>query len=88
MGYVVRNSLLRAPIEAFLANGDQPDLLNSTFLEIVEFIRAQNIKPLIEYLIDSHWDDLQGIKYVSTFQQLKDKYDAMKVRAPALLVLS
>jgi protein phosphatase 4 regulatory subunit 3 len=79
MGYVVRNSLLQTPVEAFLANGDQPDLLNSTFLELVEFIRTQNIKPLIENLIDEHWEDLKGITYVNIFQQLKDKYDAIKV---------
>lgn len=42
--HVIKNCLLDPVMEAFFANGDRYNLLNSAVLEMVEFIRKENLK--------------------------------------------
>jgi hypothetical protein len=39
--YIAKHDLLAEPLRVFLANGEKADLLNSTFLEMIEFIHTQ-----------------------------------------------
>lgn len=42
--HLIKNNLLDPVMDAFFANGDRYNLLNSAVLEMVEFIRKENLK--------------------------------------------
>ena len=80
--YLTRNDLFEPALQAFLANGEQYNLLNSAFLELIEFIKRENIRCLVCHIVDKYWPQVQHIKYVETFQQLwalRDRYNHMPV---------
>lgn len=54
------------------------NLLNSACLELFEFIKRENIKPIIVYLVENYRERLQQITYVDTFQTLILRYDQMQ----------
>jgi len=51
------------------------NLLNSACLELFEFIRRENIKMIVQHLVETYREKLQAITYVDTFQNLILKYD-------------
>lgn len=53
------------------------NLLNSVCLELFEFIKRENIKLLIQHLVETHREKFQAITYVDTFQNLVLRYDQM-----------
>lgn len=53
------------------------NLLNSACLELFEFIKRENIKMIIQHLVDTYREKLQAITYVDTFQNLILRYDQM-----------
>ena len=54
------------------------NLLNSACLEFFEFIKRENIKPIILHLVENYRERLQPITYVDTFQALILRYDQMQ----------
>jgi len=76
----VRNNLFEPVVATFLANGERYNLLNSAVLEMVEFIRKENIKPLISHLVEQFGPRLSVCTYVDTFRNLKLKYEQNQVR--------
>lgn len=54
------------------------NLLNSACLELFEFIKRENIKPLILHVVEKYRDKLQDITYVDTFQNLILRYEQMQ----------
>lgn len=71
----VQEKVLDSVVDAFLSNGARYNMLNSAVIELMEFIRRENIKPLIRYLIENHYmDKLDSITYVSTFSLLRQRY--------------
>ena len=75
----VRNNLFEPVVAAFLANGPRYNLLNSAVLELFEFIRRENMKPLIAHLCEAHAPKLAQADYVDTFRQLQLKHEQNKV---------
>jgi len=73
--YLTKNNLFAPVIEVFLSNGDRYNLLNSAVIEMVDFIRRENIKSLIAHLVEQFGTKLEGINYVDTFQLLKVRYE-------------
>lgn len=53
------------------------NLLNSACLELFEFIKRENIKMLVQHLVETYREKLQVITYVDTFQNLILRYDQM-----------
>lgn len=47
----------------------------SVVLEMVEFIRSENIKALVAHLVEKFGSQLEDIDYVDTFRALRLKYD-------------
>lgn len=76
----MRNNLFEPVVATFLANGERYNLLNSAVLEMVEFIRKENIKPLISHLVEQFGPRLSVCTYVDTFRNLKLKYEQNQVR--------
>ncbi|KAJ6768538.1 hypothetical protein OIU74_022235 [Salix koriyanagi] len=75
INHFVKNNLLKPIIDAFLSNGDRYNLLNSTILELFEFIRKENLKLLLKYIVDSFWNDLVKFEHLTSIQALKVKYE-------------
>ncbi|KAH6808627.1 binding protein [Perilla frutescens var. frutescens] len=75
MNHLVKNNLFKPIIDAFVANGDRYNLLNSAVLELFEYIRKENLKVLLRYLVDTFWDQLEKFETLSSIHQLKVKYE-------------
>ncbi|XP_058076117.1 uncharacterized protein LOC131224775 isoform X2 [Magnolia sinica] len=73
--HIVKNNLLKPIIHVFISNGNRYNLLNSAVLELLEYIRKENLKTLILYIVDCFWDQLAKFEYLGTIQALKVKYD-------------
>ncbi|XP_059298507.1 uncharacterized protein LOC132051456 isoform X3 [Lycium ferocissimum] len=75
MNHIAEKNLLKPIINAFVANGDRYNLLNSAVLELFEYIRKDNLKILLKYLVDSFWDELVKFEKFSSINSLKVKYE-------------
>ncbi|KAL0457478.1 UNVERIFIED_CONTAM: Serine/threonine-protein phosphatase 4 regulatory subunit [Sesamum latifolium] len=75
MNHFVKNNLFKPIIDAFVANGDRYNLLNSAVLELFEYIRKENLKVLLRYLVDTFWDQLVKFENISSIHALKVKYE-------------
>lgn len=73
--YLTRNGVFDPIWTVFFENGDRYNLLNSTVLEMVEYIRKENVKGLISFLIEHYSARFEDHDYVETFRQLKVKYE-------------
>ncbi|KAM5442761.1 Platinum sensitivity protein [Microsporum ferrugineum] len=54
------------------------NLLNSACLDLFEFIKRENIKPIIAHVVERYREKIQHITYVDTFQNLILRYDQMQ----------
>ena len=54
------------------------NLLNSACLELFEFIKREDLKPLILHLVETCGPRLKEITYVDTFQNLIRRYDQLQ----------
>jgi len=54
------------------------NLLNSACLELFEFVKRENIKIIVQHLVETYREQLQHITYVDTFQNLILRYDQMQ----------
>jgi protein phosphatase 4 regulatory subunit 3 len=54
------------------------NLLNSACLEFFDFIRRENVKVLVNHLVENYRDKIKDITYVDTFANLILKYDQMQ----------
>ncbi|XP_024636962.1 serine/threonine-protein phosphatase 4 regulatory subunit 3 isoform X3 [Medicago truncatula] len=76
INYFVRNNILKPIIDAFVANGNRYNLLNSAVLELFEYIRKENnLKLLLKHLVDSFWDQLVKFEHLVSIRSLKVKYE-------------
>ncbi|XP_061992870.1 uncharacterized protein LOC133710750 isoform X1 [Rosa rugosa] len=75
INHIVRNNLLKPIIDAFVGNGNRYNLLNSAVLELFEYIRKENLKSLVKYLVDSFWIQLVKFEYLSSVHSLKVKHE-------------
>lgn len=79
--YIVKNSLLEPVLAAYLDNGQKYNLLSSAILELLEFLRRENLKGLVAAVVESpRWKaiekSMQGIAYnIDTFRQLVVRHE-------------
>ncbi|XP_043720303.1 serine/threonine-protein phosphatase 4 regulatory subunit 3-like isoform X2 [Telopea speciosissima] len=73
--HIVKNNLLKPIVEAFVANGNRYNLLNSAILEFFEYIRKENLKTLITYVVNCFWNQLVKFEHLASIQALKVKYE-------------
>ena len=79
----VRNNLLEPVIQVLVRNGPRYNLLNSAVLEMVEFVRKENVRYIIQHLVEQFWPQLESCDYVGTFAALKLKHEQNQVGCPA-----
>lgn len=68
--YITRNGLFEPVMTAFFENGSRYNLLNSAVLEMVDYIRRENIKALVVHLTEHFSSRFSDVDYVPTFKQL------------------
>ncbi|QVM11933.1 Platinum sensitivity protein [Coccidioides posadasii str. Silveira] len=54
------------------------NLLNSACLELFEYVKRENIKPIIIHVVENYREKIKDITYVDTFQNLMIRYDQMQ----------
>ncbi|XP_038991557.1 serine/threonine-protein phosphatase 4 regulatory subunit 3B-like isoform X2 [Hibiscus syriacus] len=75
INHFVKKNLLKPVVDAFVANGNRYNMLNSAVLELLEYIRKENLKLLVKYIVDSFWDQLVKFENLSSIHSLKVKYE-------------
>ncbi|XVE65534.1 hypothetical protein DITRI_Ditri08aG0007400 [Diplodiscus trichospermus] len=75
INHFVKNNLLKPVVDAFVANGNRYNLLNSAVLELFEYIRKENLKLLVKYIVDSFWNQLVKFESLASVHSLKVKYE-------------
>ncbi|CAI5471035.1 unnamed protein product [Closterium sp. Yama58-4] len=80
--YLVKNRLLDPVMAAFRANGARYNLLNSAVLELIDFVRKENVRPLVAYIVESYGSWLDCIDYVDSFKLLRLKYEQNLEKRP------
>ena len=78
--YIVKGDLFAPVVDALFCSGSRYNLLNSTILEMFEFIRMENLKSLVACIIEQHHERLEGIQYTNIFNGIKLRYDQDKNR--------
>ncbi|KAM7265116.1 hypothetical protein ACFE04_002799 [Oxalis oulophora] len=68
---IVSHNLLKPILEVFIANGDRYNLLHSVVLELFEYIRKENLKPLVKYIVDSFRNQLVKFESMAPIHALK-----------------
>lgn len=58
MNHIVKNNLFKPVVDAFVANGDRYNLLNSAVLELFEYIRKVLISFIYSFEVHDIWFQL------------------------------
>ncbi|CAL4902836.1 unnamed protein product [Urochloa decumbens] len=72
--HVIKLNLLKPIIELFVENGDRYNMLHSVVLELLDYIRKENLELLIEYVAESFWDQLVKFEQLESIQAFKPKH--------------
>ncbi|KAL6897772.1 hypothetical protein ACP4OV_006731 [Aristida adscensionis] len=83
ISHIIKFNLLKPIIEAFVENGNRYNVLHSGVLELLEFIRKENIEFLIEYVAESFWDQLVKFERFESIQAFKLKYQQITENSEA-----
>lgn len=75
---ITQNRLFEPILNIVYETMPRDNLLNSACLELFEFIKRENIKPIIIHIVENYRERLQQITYVDTFQSLLLRYDQMQ----------
>uniref|UniRef100_A0A183BRR1 SMK-1 domain-containing protein n=1 Tax=Globodera pallida TaxID=36090 RepID=A0A183BRR1_GLOPA len=75
--HICDKAALDQVVQCFVDNGQRYNLLNSSLIELFEFIKTERIYALIEYIIQKHWKDtFSKVDYVQTFAKMNDIWEA------------
>jgi len=72
--HIIKHNLFQPMMELLISIGNRYNMVNSAIVDLFEFIRRENIKPLITYLVETFGDEMKGINYVDTFQTIITRY--------------
>ncbi|VAH02752.1 unnamed protein product [Triticum turgidum subsp. durum] len=74
ISHVIEFNTLKPIIEVFVENGNRYNMLHSMVLELLDFIRKENLKSLVVYVVESFWDQLLMFEQLTSIQAFKLKY--------------
>ena len=74
---LIKKYVLHHILDIYITNNKRYNLLNSVILELLNYIKYENIKPLVSNLVEYNQFDskLKHIDYVSVFEQLYIRYE-------------
>ncbi|GAB2294281.1 hypothetical protein Dimus_028493 [Dionaea muscipula] len=73
--YIIKHNLLKPVVDAFVENGNRYNLLNSVVLELLEYIRKENLRALIKCVVESFWIQLEKFENIASINSFKLKYE-------------
>ena len=73
--YLVKSDLFEPIVRSFRANGEKYNLLNSAILELVDFVRRENVRNLVAHLLEKFKDFIDTVEYCETFKLLKERHE-------------
>ncbi|GMR56577.1 hypothetical protein PMAYCL1PPCAC_26772, partial [Pristionchus mayeri] len=82
--YCTERNVFDKVVECLVDNGRRNNLLNSSVIELFEFMRQEDMKPVIYHIVERHNETLKEHDYVKTFRDLKLRYDQHKDREEQL----
>ncbi|KKY25623.1 hypothetical protein UCRPC4_g01694 [Phaeomoniella chlamydospora] len=74
---ITQNNTFELILGIVIETMPRDNLLNSACLELFEFIKRENIKPIITHVVERYREKLESITYVDTFQNLIIRYEQM-----------
>ena len=74
---IITENLFEPILDIITSTMLRDNLLNSACLELFEYIRRENIKPLIIYLVETFRSTLDSISDVETFRTLIARYEVI-----------
>ncbi|KAL8244483.1 hypothetical protein R6Q59_010741 [Mikania micrantha] len=75
MNHIAKNNLFKPIVDVFVGNGSRYNLLNSAVLELFEYIRKENLKILVKYVVETFCEQLVKFDNLPSLQSLKVKYE-------------
>ena len=81
--YIVKFDLMSYVVDAFVKNGQKHNMLNSAVLELMEFIKIEDLKTLIKYVCEKHIQSLLDVEQCATFKALQTKHEQIVERERA-----
>ncbi|CDS11906.1 hypothetical protein LRAMOSA04102 [Lichtheimia ramosa] len=72
---LIKQNVFEPTIRVLLDTDGRNNLLNSACLEILEFIRKENIKPLVSHLVTQYGKVLDTVNYTGVCKALRLRYD-------------
>ncbi|CAM9573461.1 unnamed protein product, partial [Laminaria digitata] len=73
--YLVKNNLLAPVFALFRENRGRDNLINSAVIELVEFIRAENVKSLVEHVVERFSSSFLEVLHSATLEGIKLKHE-------------
>ncbi|KAF2929249.1 hypothetical protein DAI22_05g043500 [Oryza sativa Japonica Group] len=77
LSHVIKFNSLKPIIEVFVENGDRYNMLHSVVLELLEYIRKENLNSLVIHVTKSFWDQLVRFEKLGSIQAFKLKYQQL-----------
>ncbi|PSN74135.1 DUF625-domain-containing protein [Corynespora cassiicola Philippines] len=74
---IIQHKLFEPILKILFDTMPRDNLLNSACLELFEFIKRENIKMIVQHLVETYREKLQSITYVDTFQIMIHRYSQM-----------
>ncbi|RAL07973.1 SMEK family protein [Aspergillus homomorphus CBS 101889] len=75
---MTRNNTFGLILDIVYQSMPRDNLLNSACLELFEFIKRENIKPIVLHLVEKYGEQIKNITYVDTFQSLYLRYEQLQ----------
>ncbi|XP_006654070.2 serine/threonine-protein phosphatase 4 regulatory subunit 3B-like isoform X2 [Oryza brachyantha] len=77
LNHIIKFNLLKPIIEVFVENGDRYNMLHSGVLELLEYIRKENLKSLVIYVTEYFWNQLARFEKLGNIQAFRLKYQQL-----------
>ena len=75
---IIQNQIFSHIIDIVYETMPRDNLLNSACLELFEFVKRENIKPILFHVVENYRQRLQDITYVDVFENFVNRYDQMQ----------
>lgn len=75
---VAEKQVLGPILDVLLVTLPRDNLLSSACLDIFEYIRKENIKDLIKYLVENYREKVAALHYIDTFREIERQHDAFR----------
>ncbi|QKX61074.1 uncharacterized protein TRUGW13939_08220 [Talaromyces rugulosus] len=78
LAQLTHNNIFGLILDIVYETMPRDNLLNSACLELFEYIKRENIKPIITHVVEKCRDKLKAVTYVDTFENLIQRYDQLQ----------